>query len=572
MILKRLREAASRFNLPPEGYREQAVKWVLVLDREGKLLGVVSTTGSDTGGKNRGKRMLAPTVLRTSGVQPQLLADKADYALGIAPPHASLAERRKVASRHEAFTKLVEECAAQTNSDLVRAVAVFLRSPVRPSLPDIVSSDVVTFEVEGRLVVDLPEVREYWASHQRKTEQSSAQAVCLVCGQEGPVASPHPVQIKRVPGGQTSGCALVSVNSAAFDSYGHGQELTQSPVCFDCARAYAHALNSFLESSRHSYFLGDRAAWVFWTREPTDFDFRTLLFAPGPEDIRALFESVVRGKQPGNAEENAFYALFISGSGGRVVIRDWLETTVPRVQDNLARYFQALSIVELETLEVVTPGLGTLLASILPHRNKDPWQELPPQAATALIRCALLGRSLPPWILERALSRCRAERGLTHSRAALIKLCLAYSFPEEEVLELSSTLDHESQHPGYLCGRLLAILENIQRAAVPGINATVVERYFGSAASSPASVLGPLLRQAQFHLGKLRRTNEGAYVRLQSALEEVMRQLREFPAVLNLKEQGLFALGYYHQRAQDKAERLAAVDAKRKRSTIEEIA
>jgi len=39
------------------------------------------------------------------------------------------------------------------------------------------------------------------------------------------------------------------------------------------------------------------------------------------------------------------------------------------------------------------------------------------------------------------------------------------------------------------------------------------------------------------------------YYWLQSELEDIMVELNDFPATLSLKEQGLFALGYYQQKA-----------------------
>jgi CRISPR-associated protein Csd1 len=124
-------------------------------------------------------------------------------------------------------------------------------------------------------------------------------------------------------------------------------------------------------------------------------------------------------------------------------------------------------------------------------------------------------------------------------------------------------LDPTSASRAYLCGRLLAVLEEIQRAAIPGAKATIVDRFFGTASSAPASVFGRLMRGAQPHLSKLERDNKGAYGRLQRSLEEVTAGLKSFPRTLTLEEQGLFSLGYYHQRAHDRAEAKAASERKR---------
>ena len=114
----------------------------------------------------------------------------------------------------------------------------------------------------------------------------------------------------------------------------------------------------------------------------------------------------------------------------------------------------------------------------------------------------------------------------------------------------------ESAHPSpaYHCGRLLAILESVQRAALGSVNATIVDRFYGAASATPSTVFGALLRGAQPHLAKLKRDRPGAHVNLQRRLEEVCSRIDDWPATLPLKEQALFSLGYYHQRAHDRAE------------------
>lgn len=109
-------------------------------------------------------------------------------------------------------------------------------------------------------------------------------------------------------------------------------------------------------------------------------------------------------------------------------------------------------------------------------------------------------------------------------------------------------LDKNNLNPAYLCGRLLAELENIQKAAIRP-NLTFVERYYATASTAPASVFGTLLRLSQAHLARLRKQKPGLYMVLQQRLEEIQSRIAVFPKVLKLEEQGLFALGYYHQRA-----------------------
>lgn len=124
-------------------------------------------------------------------------------------------------------------------------------------------------------------------------------------------------------------------------------------------------------------------------------------------------------------------------------------------------------------------------------------------------------------------------------------------------------LDPAHPEPAYHCGRLLAVLEQAQRLAVPGVKATIVDRFYGTASAAPASVFSRLLRGAQPHLAKLERDRPNAYQALQRRLEAIMAVLTGFPSTLTLEQQGLFALGYYHQRAYDRAQARAASERRK---------
>ena len=107
-------------------------------------------------------------------------------------------------------------------------------------------------------------------------------------------------------------------------------------------------------------------------------------------------------------------------------------------------------------------------------------------------------------------------------------------------------LDVNQTSVGYQLGRLFSVLEKIQEEANPGINATIRERFYGSACATPVTVFANLLRLKNHHLAKLE--NRGRAVTFERLLGEIMGNLNDFPAHLNLHEQGLFAIGYYHQR------------------------
>ena len=143
---------------------------------------------------------------------------------------------------------------------------------------------------------------------------------------------------------------------------------------------------------------------------------------------------------------------------------------------------------------------------------------------------------------------------MTRSRAALIKMVLLSQDPNWKGGDEMVELNQAERSPAYLCGRLLAVLENLQHAAIPGVESGVVERFYGAASATPAVVFPTLMRKAQVHLSKLRTTSAPVYNALQQRIEEITGGLPQFPKTLPLKEQGRFCLGYYHQRSNDRAQ------------------
>jgi CRISPR-associated protein Csd1 len=180
----------------------------------------------------------------------------------------------------------------------------------------------------------------------------------------------------------------------------------------------------------------------------------------------------------------------------------------------------------------------------------------------AFMRSILTGAPYPEGLYAAMLNRIRhdtdetTEKGKTRSikinyiRAAYIKAHLIRKYrrqgnnPYQEALQMP--LNESYTHPAYLLGRLFAILERAQKAALgKNINATIKDRYFTSACASPASVFPILLRLSQHHLNK---AEYGGY--LERKIQDLMGLLeaRPFPTRLTLDEQGVFILGYYHQR------------------------
>ena len=584
MLLNKLREYADErmtAQLPPL-YAMTPVAWIVALGADGRPLSsqpIARIDASNPRGK-RGLDMAVPEIQRSYAIKPLLLADKGTYTFGRTQyTHLDEAERQRLAEdepdayrkmierqertemAHDAYRKMLDRCAAQTNEPAVLAVQRFYEHG-GADLLDLgdqwdyglkVAFMVRLADDTGCHPHDLPSVQRFWLSEH--TPGSADLGQCVVCGEHKPVLDRMQTKIKGIVGGQSSGTSIVSANANAFGSYGL-EASRVAPTCRDCAEDFHRALNHLLADDHGSLKVGD-ATFVFWTHDDVAFDVRSLMTEPDAADVRALLESVGRGRHAAFNDDSPFYAAALSANAGRAVVRDWLDTTVANAASSFARWFRLQRIVDPRDedptgVNARPLGLFALAASTV----RDVRRDLPVSTPRALFRAAISGTPLPTGIAYQVVRRCRADQRVTRPRAALIKLVLLSQEPHQPKEDYMVALEPSHPSTAYHCGRLLAVLEAVQKAALPGVNATVVDRYYGAASSTPATVFGALIRGARPHLTKLQRDRPGAHTNLQRSLEDVCAQIENWPPTLTLKEQALFSLGYYHQRAHDRAEAL----------------
>ncbi len=558
MLLQELRRLAAELEeeLPREGYARRRVRYLVQLDLNGRFLGLVDLAESPKAPGKWGTQQEIPDAGsgRTSGIRPALLVDRPDYVFGLS---ASGKETRVTAAR-AAFLELVAECAQATELTEVGAVERYLRSG---HIPDELEPDggLVSFAVGETRPADLAEVSRFWARKLRG-EPAGPELECLVCGKVGAPADPWPVTIKGLPGVVSS--QLVSANAPAFESYGLTGSAT-SPACFDCALQVGQALNWLLAREAHHLRTLEASVFVFWSRGGNGFDIGRLLSSPEPDEVRELLETPRTGRRGSlELEAERFYAAELSPNRTRIVLRSWIDASLDEVRQHLRDYFAGQAMVQPDGAPVRPIPLWRLaMATTRGGRDRA---GLHPALVQDLLATALSGTALPWRVAAAVLRRLHADRGgISQPQAALLKLALRPAHSPQEVF---MQLDLSDRSPGYLCGRLLAELEAIQRAALGNPKASLTDRYFGAASSAPATVFGQLLRMAtQAHLPKLRRDKRGAYVRLDRQLQDIMAGLPGFPATLTLREQALFALGFYHQKA---ADRQAVEAAKAAKATV----
>ncbi len=485
---------------------------------------------------------------------------------------------------HTHFKALVTKCADTTKEPLVRAVDLFLQSwqpsnkGIEKLAPGFEGSDKITFRVDGELPIEKTSVQSFWAAYTSKDDP--IEMTCLVTGKFGPVEQRLPGKIKGIPKkskGEPALKTLVSAQGSAFSSYGLENSLT-SPISRDAAERFTKALNQLLSDKQTRLYIGN-TVYVFWTREETEFDIISYLDEPNTELVSKLLNSPRSGSPIHQINRNNFYAVALSASGARAVVRDWLETTIPSVEDNLRHWFSNQKIVDAYG-DVAWPlSVNALAKSTLrPRKDKnDANKELHSNTCTSLLQAALAKSPFPNDLLIKVVQRCKVGTTnlgndrrdfVTYPQAALIKLILTnQGVAMSEALDTNLKLNSNDQL-AYQCGRLLAELEAIQQAAQGRINATLVDRFYGAASSTPNSAFAPLLTNVRAHLSKLRKTKAGTWQAKEQVLEDILGYFKQastvakLPATLTVKQQGIFALGFYHQRAHNRAEAKAAKENK----------
>ena len=544
--------------LPP-GYQPAFLTKKIVLDADGRFRGLLPV-GTEKRGTRTGLSYApgVPRVKRSgTGAKPSLIADNSVYTLGLVREKDKPAD---VAAKHGAFVALVRECAAATDDPGVLAVATFLASDKVGELradSTLQPDDDLVFEIEGRFVTDAPSVKEFWASRQAPSEDATL-GTCLVTGVETTIAARHPYKIKGVPGGQAQGTDLISINNPSGESYGLKAALN-SPVGTVAAEAICNGLNRLLAEKKHHLTLGE-TAYVWWMREGDGFDLGDFLNSPSPEAVGELLRTTQEGGESEEPQDADFFVLALSNNVSRTVVRDEFATTLVGIKQRLIRWFVRLELAGLDGPRIRPPGVYRIAVSL--YRDKD---DMPKRTPVSLLGAALRGAAPPRELLELAVRRNRTESGpystykkvrsLSTARLALTRAVLHDRYPE-----LTPMLNPDLNQPAYQCGRLLSVLESIQRVAIPNLNATLTDKHYSAAAATPALVFGVLLKDAaSAHLPKLRKNRSGAYVALDAKLQDVLGRLTEFPRTLDYEAQGLFSLGYYHQKAAD----IAAAKASR---------
>lgn len=547
------------------------VSYELRLNDAGQLLRVVPLLTEKTVGK---KTVLAPRAMRvpahekrSSGIAANFLCDNSTYLLGA----DEKGKPERSADCFKACAKLHHTILDGVDSPAARALLAYFDSwdpaqaAAHPLLAEqwkeITGNANLIFGYEAAdhshsFVNDDPAIQNAWQTHYNDRSADSDMGQCLITGKYAPIERTHP-NISGVPGAQSSGAALVSFNAPAFCSYGHEQG-DNAPVSKYAAFAYTTALNRLLADRSHCKHVGDTTI-LCWAEnaEPVYQDAMSMFLFGADEaagiqesDVQAALKRLSAGQTVPFLEKELspdqhFYLLGLAPNAARLSVRFFLRDTFGSFAQNLQKHAEEMEIDCSEKEKFRTLPIWAVVnetTRTVPGQPAKP----SPQLAGDLLRAVLTGGRYPATLLNGVTLRIRAEQNVTRGRAAVIKAYYLRNYPTELNKEVYTVSLNETTNVPYLLGRLFSVLEAVQKAANPGINTTIKDRYFNAACATPGMSFPTLLRLSQKHLRKL---NDGLATHYDKQITELMAQLPEsgFPARLSLPDQGKFTIGYYHQ-------------------------
>lgn len=586
MILAELKHfydrKAGRPDGPPiRGFAEIGVVGAVNLRDDGSVAGITDLRIEVRRGKITKLIPTRKTVpqppKRTVAIASAFLCDNAGYLLGLdtkSNPERALSQFEAARALHEALLSDVDDVMARAIVAHFRTWVPEMATKYFQGAPDELKTGWLVFQraATGDYAHELPALRAAWTRY-AGDDEDFVLGQCLVTGDDNvPLPLIHPA-IKGVAGAQSSGAALVSFNLPAFTSFGKEQNLN-APIGVEAAFAYTAALNHLLRpESGQKIRIGDMTV-VFWADADTPAESALPLYlAPPPTDDHTVVQQlqqrlarVAAGRwttdpEFRDADKVHFFILGLAPNAARLQIRFFLTDTLREFLLRLQQHCRDV-LFEDPGEGTVVPTLWRLADELLPKgrdgktRRSEGDMKKVEKLQGELLRAVLAGQDFSQAILPIVLGRLRTDGKVTRARLGLVKACLnrhARAMDGAAAMEIAMELDDKIEDSGYLLGRLFAVLESVQMLSRGKSDSpTIRDRFAGAASVTPRAVFPHLLALSQAHARKAKRDMPGIAHNRTRQIEELGARFDAtsggFPAQLDLKQQGLFFIGYYQQR------------------------
>ena len=561
-------------DIPPLGYGRVKIAFEAIIDKGGELRRIIPVSYRNENNQKNIKIAIVPQQQkRASDVNPNFLCDNPSYCFGFYGENEKEEDSQK---KHEAFIKLHLDLLDKIENIQIKTFVNFLKSfkynPELPIFKDIKEGlskgGAVVFRVDETYLHENELALEAWEQHKKEEEKKFPQKQCAILGEIKPIALLHP-SLKGIRDAQSSGASIVSYNCESFESYDKKQG-ENSSVSEEVSFKYTTILNYLLEEGSKNKIQVSDSTTVFWAETANTLvnDFFSFIYDSTKDykkedkdtekSLNGILENIKKGKKISEVffvdENTKFYILGLSPNASRISIRFFYSNTIKTMINNYLLHQKDLEIETTMYEDVKTLSNRNIFSELEnPNSSKE---KLSPLIAGSFMRSIFTGSMYPRALFSTVMNRVfkdhddknKGIKKINNVRVAIIKAYLLRYFrfvnkeKGKEVLTMS--LNQNSNNFAYLLGRLFAILEKAQKDVNPDIGATIKDRFFSSACATPSIVFPTLLKLVQNHISK---NDFGQFY--DKKIAEIMELFPEqkLPKHLNLDDQGIFIIGYYHQ-------------------------
>lgn len=560
MILKALYDYYQRSGeeVAPLGLEYKQIGFIIVLDKDGHFLRFEDRRLDK---KSAQQFLVMKSVGRSSAPVANYLYDNSQYVFGYSDK-GDLDSMRKYFDTFK--SKVAEIYGMYSENKAIQAVYAFYQlepsAMVETMQQDALWDDIAknlnkkystfSFLIDGdtEIVASKRDLMNLATS-----EDTVEGKLCLVTGKHSKTV--EVTTATMIPGSQATAKLVAFQVNSGYDSYGKTKG-NNAPISEDAEFAYTTALNHMLRPDSHNKFMVGNRTFLFWAssasqaaKESEDSLF-ALLGRPETDDdnpnrrielVRSTFMAIYNGKLSADNDDK-FYILGLAPNSARIAVVYWSEMPLRDFAGVISRHFEDMEMVDIRKEKKPYVGLHSILGSVtLGGKSSDAIPNMP----DAVVKSIFQGLPYPISLFQACLRRVRAEQSINVVRAAIMKAYLN-RLNDNNHKNIESMLDKENNNQGYLCGRLFAVLENLQYAA--NKQDSIRSSYMNAASSTPAAVFSTILKLSNSHYGKLSKENKGLAVFFDNQKKEIMAMIQDFPTTLDLGDQGRFFLGYYHQK------------------------
>lgn len=553
MILKALYDYYNRCEgLSAKGLEQKEIGYLIVIDKDGTFVRIESRMKD----KKTAQTFLVLQTIKRSGRKyaPNILWDNYEYVIGGADESAK---------KHDTFIRMIEKLKEQVSSDrYLNAISEFYKK--NEKLEDIIKNDVlyeemhkskknISFLLQGESKI-AAENERVWNLILSQSADDGIYGICLVTGKKDSVARLH-TTIKLT---KDTGPLVSFKTDRGYDSYGKEQGYN-AQISGDAEFAYTTALNAMLQKGSHNKFSVGNRTFAFWASsnseaaEQTEGSLFDLLGYTEEEvddpnakieQVRKVFTAIYSGSLKTSLEDR-FYILGLAPNSARIAVVYWSECSLKEFAGKILCHFEDMKIKDTRIDKKPYMGIKSMLAAVTLNGKQS---EATPNLPEAVVKSIFQGTPYPFTLFSACIRRIRAESGnkdaIRIARMAIIKAYLNRINDNNKKIE--TMLDKSNTNQGYLCGRLFAVLENLQYAA--NKQDSIRSGYMNAASSTPSAVYPTILKLSNSHYSKLAKDKKGLAIYFDNQKKEIMAQISDFPDTLDLSDQGRFFLGYYHQK------------------------